>query len=651
MNRRVHHPMKRHIMLFFLSRVRVSKETHAPTTTRYREIGDTQMTNESALRYLLRGGWSGGRGVHVALDRLFFFVSKDVRRPCGISRSFFHPGLPPEKVAELSHLEAFEERLKMIPEAAQLADCFVGSHLASEGIVSFDEDETIAESLRATLEIAERIQRYAAAHPGDEVVLHADMTGGLRHTNMLLLDAIRLLQYQGITIGGIFYSNYQPPTTGAAGERMSHVEELADIYDMLDLIAGAKEFMQFGSVKGLRAYFARQDCSEALREVLAAMNGFDDAMRLCHRSRFERATERLHDALQTFRDVAVDGAIPSSLSHRALLNDRLMLQMMPRIEQDYRALLRDHDALQSMQWCLSHGDLQQVITLYTETVPAYLIGKGVLSLTDELQAELETFQEHVGKGKFDPTFYFFNHYFADHAQREGSAERRKQPRTLEQYQTEYDQFLRETVLPSIDRESWTAAEVTRALDAWLREHPAIFLSGREEALSDLTLLAQKRQDGAVSLKESPRLADAIEKMQIVYEEQGSRKKLAAWQQATDGRQASLLLRFLEKAEIKRPSRKKVKKAPRPGVLAAFFGRLELNRALPLLALIESGLLRKKPTVSAEQLMALMRDYFTIKDERNIENHAKEAQGIFADARSLQTYLGHAINRVQEAVNA
>ena len=645
MNRRVHHTMKRHIMLFFLSRVRVSKDTHAPTTTRYREIGDTQMTNESALRYLLHGGWSGGRGVHVALDRLFFFVSKDVRRPCGIRRSFFHPWLPPEKDAELSHLEAFEERLKMIPEAAQLADCFTGSHLASEGIVSFDEDETIAESLRATLEIAERIQYYAAAHPDDEIVLHADMTGGLRHTNMLLLDAIRLLQYQGITIGGIFYSNYQPPATDASAERMSHVEELADIYDMLDLIAGATEFMQFGSVKGLRAYFARQDCSEALREVLAAMNGFDDAMRLCHRSRFERATERLHEALQAFRDAAANGATSSFLSHRALLNDRLMLQMMPRIEQDYRALLREHDALQSMQWCLSHGDLQQAITLYTETVPAYLIEKGVLSLTDELQAKLETFQKRVGKGKFDPTFYFFNHYFAD------SAKGSEQPRTLEQYQTEYDQFLRETVLPGIDRENWTAAEVTRKLDTWLRKYPEIFLSGREEALDDLTLLAQKRQDGAVSLKESPRLADAIEKMQIVYEEQGSRKKLAAWQQAVDARQASLLLRFLEKAEVRRPSHKKVKKAPRPGALTSFFGRLQLNRAFPLLTLIENGLLRKKPTVTAEQLMALMRDYFTIKDERNIENHAKETQGIFADALSLQMYLEHAIDRVREAVNA
>lgn len=66
-----------------------------------------------------------------------------------------------------------------------------------------------------------------------------------RHTNMLLLDVIRLLQYHGITIGGIFYSNYQPPAANAAADRMSHVEELADIYDMLDLITGAKEFMQW----------------------------------------------------------------------------------------------------------------------------------------------------------------------------------------------------------------------------------------------------------------------------------------------------------------------------------------------------------------------------------------------------------------------
>ena len=46
------HGVTKHIMLLFLSLVRVSQDHKSIATTKYEGIGDVYTTNESAVRYL-----------------------------------------------------------------------------------------------------------------------------------------------------------------------------------------------------------------------------------------------------------------------------------------------------------------------------------------------------------------------------------------------------------------------------------------------------------------------------------------------------------------------------------------------------------------------------------------------------------------------
>ncbi|MBE8953010.1 MAG: hypothetical protein SR1Q7_07695 [Quinella sp. 1Q7] len=53
--------------------------------------------------------------------------------------------------------------------------------------------------------MAGRIQEFAA---GDKVTLHVDLTGGMRDVNIMMLDLTRLLDYSGLEIKHILYSDF-----------------------------------------------------------------------------------------------------------------------------------------------------------------------------------------------------------------------------------------------------------------------------------------------------------------------------------------------------------------------------------------------------------------------------------------------------------
>ena len=85
----------------------------------------------------------------------------------------------------MTHSEYFKARLgEFIPN--------IGEKMPLEAIFDYDENGSIASDLSGVAEMAAKVQQYAAS-VGDEVMLHVDFTGGLRHANMIVLDVVRLL--------------------------------------------------------------------------------------------------------------------------------------------------------------------------------------------------------------------------------------------------------------------------------------------------------------------------------------------------------------------------------------------------------------------------------------------------------------------------
>lgn len=136
--------------------------------------------------------------------------------------------------------------------------------------------------------MAQRVQEVAA---NDNVILHADMTGGMRYVNMLMLELTRRLQYSGLTVGNVLHSKRNRQTNVVT------VEALQNICDWFQLIAGVEEFVNFGSVRAPEKYYEGRKRSEPLTKLCSAMKDFFEAIKLCHYGQFSATSIELHAPL------------------------------------------------------------------------------------------------------------------------------------------------------------------------------------------------------------------------------------------------------------------------------------------------------------------------------------------------------------------
>lgn len=118
--------------------------------------------------------------------------------------------------------------------------------ITDETICEYNEHGNSAAILKSVAEMAKRIQDYAR---DKEIILNIDLTGGMRHVNMIMLDIVRLWEYSGVKIERCFYSNFSNKTQEGT------VEEVNNIYDLFQLISGVEEFINLGSVNALQKYY------------------------------------------------------------------------------------------------------------------------------------------------------------------------------------------------------------------------------------------------------------------------------------------------------------------------------------------------------------------------------------------------------------
>ena len=378
--------MAKNILLLFLSDVKVFGGKVSPAN--YKAIGETQTTNESAVRYLAKV--KGAKP-----DKIFCFTSDLVK---GNIKGYLENSSP------ITHIKFFTNRI---------ADDINGVVDDVIETCDFYEDADIQKTMASVIEMASKIQEYVSKLSNDtEVKLHVDMTGGMRHASLMMLVITRLIQYSGVTIGNILYSNFN------RNRAEQFVEEANEIYNMFDLIAGAEEFVRFGSVDAIKNYFANKDVPQVLKNLLDAMNQFADAIKISRRSEFQQALENLQKAYKEFSE---------GTEKISSLNYDLMQQLKFRIGQEYAELLDNTDNyIVIINWCLEHGYLQQALTLYTECLPYMIVTKdNLLTVSnDTFNALQERADNDNMKRQWD--FLLLNEY---------------SPKGCEKIKTVYDEFI------------------------------------------------------------------------------------------------------------------------------------------------------------------------------------------------------------------
>ena len=369
------------ILLSFLSTVFVKNDGTCRETD-YNDLGKTRTTNESAVKYLVRKK-------HISLNRIFAFTTTKVQKNMTYkekdkddgTKGAVHTYL--EDGRTWTHLEYFKKRIQQdVPNV--------------EDIVKpepYDEKADIQANMDTVVKMAKKIQDYIDGLPlqkkDDKVVVYVDFTGGMRHANMVMLDVVRLLQYDTrVKIGEILYSNYEK------GE----VEEANPIYQLVDLIAGAEEFVQFGSVNSLQKYYKEKEVSAELSRVLKAMEDFAEAIRLCHYGSFTKSITDLRSSLHAFSEHMK--TVEMQTDEKAL-NDKFMARLEGRIRESYGVLLQGTgndkiNDLDLIEWCVDNGYLQQALTLYIERVPEVIYADNkLIELTD--QGEIKFKEQYNAK--------------------------------------------------------------------------------------------------------------------------------------------------------------------------------------------------------------------------------------------------------------
>lgn len=319
----------------------------------------TEHSNESAVREL--AAYLQKRSQKI--DKIFLFSSQATKKLL--------------KNANMTTVDFFKRRIK--------------EFVPAENIITVDYDESnsmnaalpdIGEMGKSILAEAEKIQREQGADC--PITIHADMTGGMRNASMMMLGVMRLLNFSGLQMGKILYSNWE------RNRDVNYVEDSQDVYRFFDLVVGATEFAKYGSVEKLADYYNidvfeqkpyTDECnlSRELYELVNAMGYFAQSIKLCRYGELEDACALLAEKIQAFTNLA-----PQNYD----VNDKLFATLLPTIEESYKTVLSAHDDLDIITWCVKQGHLQQAMTLYTERVPEFIDKQGFYTLDDAIAKEI-----------------------------------------------------------------------------------------------------------------------------------------------------------------------------------------------------------------------------------------------------------------------
>ena len=329
--------MEKNIMLAFVSPVNAVSLNNPINYTDvqgqpYRAI----QTNESAIVFVERM-----LGAENSLSQIFLIASDSVKSDKVPSENEF---------GDVTHLEFLRRRIAK--EFPQLADKFSVQDYSEEGSGS----DKLEKNILQIAQIADAVTAFARQNSGDKIKVHADMTGGFRHTSMFMLSIIQLLKYRGIEIGEVLYSE----------PKSRVVYRMTEIQRMFSLITGADEFVKFGSVEALREYFGDTP-PDSVKDLLTAMNRFSDAIKICRTSAIEGELKNLGQHIKTFRQ-----------NPDKDLKSELFAKIIDTIELEYGTLTDDAAGrLDIIRWCMKKGFWQQAMTLCTEWLPEEIINRKI----------------------------------------------------------------------------------------------------------------------------------------------------------------------------------------------------------------------------------------------------------------------------------
>lgn len=320
----------KNILIFFLSAYATIPSSQIYTNEKGDFVTDSSLTNETATKYLR---WKLQQK-NETISEIFAIVTPEAK-----------------KTSFPKFLEIFsKDKFAITP-------------------VELTEGTSLSDSFQAVNKIFDAIT--ASQTLTDETTVHMDLTGGFRHSAMLLLTLLQMLHFTGYRVGLVTYTNFTTRKIEDAGELLS-------IYTLTN---GTADFYSYGLANNLLEYFKHIECSDSLKVLLNNIQTFASNIKICSNiNNMQTTIKNLRDAIDIYEHfltlVPSKFLVPQEVSFNKLL---------PTIRNEYQELIKTADSpvnsLYLIKWCLKKGLLQQAVTFYTQLLPRYLFNSGILKIT------------------------------------------------------------------------------------------------------------------------------------------------------------------------------------------------------------------------------------------------------------------------------
>lgn len=256
-------------------------------------------------------------------------------------------------------------------------DLFVKYNFNINAVPLYNNGDMVG-SFKSICEMFDVLQRYISEN--EEVVIHIDITGGPRHSVMLMLALIQMIKFSGAKIGLVIYANVLRKKNQLVMQK-GMIEDVGDIMDMFTLTSGAEEFVSIGNVSQIQKYFeSKEKISWCLNCLLDCMEDFSETIRICgsYDSMIE-VLARLRESIKNYDNFLK--ANKGSLCEQELF----FAKLLPKIKIEYMDIMPDDKKsatpIQIIRWCAKRKFLQQAVVFYTEWLPDYLIKSKLVEVT------------------------------------------------------------------------------------------------------------------------------------------------------------------------------------------------------------------------------------------------------------------------------
>lgn len=342
--------MKKNIMLLFLSPL--GDDVKAQKYIGYMKDGEkTQViegtqTNESPIKYVI-----SYLGKGESLDEIYYFETEKVKEKT------INNTLSSQEFLEQAIQKYCEDEGYAVPQFRPIPFNEIKKDADNQS------EQQVELALKSVLSMVKEIEKAGEMR---ETNVYVDITGGFRYSTMLLVTIMRLLQFNGIKMQKVIYSD----------KDNGNIVDVTKIYELHDLVSGASEFSRFGSVNLLKEYY-KNTSSKALEELIKKMDNFSESLQLCKAKEFREELKHLRQAIQEFKQNVEKSD-----------EDRLFEVLLARVEQDYKDIIKEDASVPSIiKWCARKGFIQQALTLYVELIPEYLVTSGLIYPIDKEKEE------------------------------------------------------------------------------------------------------------------------------------------------------------------------------------------------------------------------------------------------------------------------